>query len=66
MRTTVGNDYTNYNYKDPRDEPIMEKWIIESLGHAWSGDDDDGSFTDSGGPDASGEMVRFFREHPRG
>ena len=61
-----GYDYVRYVYEGPRGETIMEKWIIEGLGHAWSGGDDDGSFTDSGGPDASEEMVRFFREHPGG
>ena len=65
-RAQGGYDYVRYIYEDPRGEAVMEKWIIEGLGHAWSGGDDEGSFTDSGGPDASGEMVRFFREHPRG
>jgi poly(hydroxyalkanoate) depolymerase family esterase len=42
-----------------------EHWVVHGAGHAWVGGDVAGSFTESTGPDASREMLRFFAEHPR-
>jgi poly(hydroxyalkanoate) depolymerase family esterase len=43
---------------------LVEELVVHELGHAWSGGSREGTFTDERGPDATGEMVRFFREHP--
>jgi len=61
-----GHAYTRFIYHDITGRAIVEKWIIHQAGHAWSGGNPRGSFTDPKGPDASAEMIRFFMEHPHG
>jgi poly(hydroxyalkanoate) depolymerase family esterase len=43
---------------------VVEEWFVPELGHAWSGGSREGTFTDERGPDATRELLRFFREHP--
>jgi poly(hydroxyalkanoate) depolymerase family esterase len=38
--------------------PLLEHWVIEGMGHAWSGGS--GKYADPRGPDASAEMLRIF------
>ena len=56
-----GHSYTQTTHLQPDGSPLGEHWVIHGAGHAWSGGSTHGSYTDSKGPDASREMMRFFK-----
>jgi len=60
-RVPDGHAYTRTLHQRADGSPHAEQWLIHGAGHAWSGGNARGSYTDGKGPDASREMMRFFR-----
>ncbi len=61
-RSRGGMEFTRTVETDAAGSVILEHWALHGAGHAWSGGSKKGSYTDSRGPDASQEMMRFFGE----
>jgi poly(hydroxyalkanoate) depolymerase family esterase len=62
VETSGGYHYTRA-LEGSASAPI-ELWVVEELGHAWSGGSANGTFADEKGPNATTQMLRFFLEHP--
>ncbi|WP_245978220.1 extracellular catalytic domain type 1 short-chain-length polyhydroxyalkanoate depolymerase [Allostella humosa] len=60
-----GMGFTRTVHAAPDGRSMFEQWVLHGAGHAWSGGSKDGSYTDPRGPDASREMLRFFRQHEK-
>jgi poly(hydroxyalkanoate) depolymerase family esterase len=45
-------------------DTVQAYWKVGGMGHAWSGGDPKGTFTDWQGPSASLAMYQFFMAHP--
>jgi poly(hydroxyalkanoate) depolymerase family esterase len=58
-----GYKYTRTMHQREDGRVHAEHWVIHGAGHAWSGGNALGSYTDGRGPNASREMMRFFRTH---
>jgi poly(hydroxyalkanoate) depolymerase family esterase len=60
----VNGQYTRRIAKDSDGRLFVEHWTLHGVGHAWSGGNLVGSYTDANGPNASAEMIKFFLELP--
>ncbi len=60
---TSGQKYVRTSHRLGSGRSFIERWLVADAGHAWSGGNKAGGFTNPSGPDASREMVRFFLRH---
>lgn len=57
-----GRTYTVYTYEDQNSNLLLEKVLVDGMGHYWSGGQPGGSFTDPNGPDASALILNFWMD----
>jgi len=58
--TVRGRGYARSVFAPTDSVGQLELWMLDGAGHAWSGGRAAGSYTDTKGPDASAQMIRFF------
>ncbi|RJG06779.1 PHB depolymerase esterase [Noviherbaspirillum cavernae] len=60
-----GRAYTRTLSYDISGKVVAEHWVVHGAGHAWSGGNRKGSYTDPKGPPAARHMLQFFYSHRR-
>jgi poly(hydroxyalkanoate) depolymerase family esterase len=58
-----GKSYTQHVYNDGDGEPLLELWMIDNMGHTWSGGSPNGSYTEPSAPNATEIIWNFFSKH---
>jgi poly(hydroxyalkanoate) depolymerase family esterase len=59
-----GYSYEVATWNGPDGGPLVERWLVARLGHAYPGGPPDAPHTDPRGPDATAGAWRFFQAHP--
>ncbi|MEJ2540233.1 MAG: PHB depolymerase family esterase [Gemmatimonadota bacterium] len=62
--TQAGRQVVTRGWSDAAGDAVVTLVEVVGLGHAWSGGDPAGSYTDPEGPSASRMMVEFFQRSP--
>lgn len=65
-RSEGGRSYTVRKYADKTKHQLGEYWVVNGMGHAWSGGDPAAQYADAAGPHESAAMWDFFASHPLG
>jgi len=61
-----GRSYTQYDYKNSTGGAVvLTKYVVNGMGHMWSGGCGCDPFGDPSGPNASSIMYDFFLAHPK-
>jgi poly(hydroxyalkanoate) depolymerase family esterase len=60
-----GLRFTRTEFRASGGELVAEHWVVHGGAHRWFGGNAAGTHTDSRGPDASREMLRFFLDRSR-
>ncbi len=58
-----GRGYRNIRWFARRGRAVLQLWLIDDLGHAWSGGRPGAAYSDPAGPRAATLMWRFLRRH---
>lgn len=59
-----GHSYTTQHYSDGHGNELAQYWLVQGMGHAWSGGNAAESYADTAGPNESAAMYDFFMSHP--
>src|SRR2546421_727367 len=59
-----GHSYSVYTWNDNNGNEVQEYWLVNGMGHGWSGGSSSGTYTDPQGPGATQAIYNFFMSHP--
>lgn len=59
-----GHTYSVYTWNNNNGNEVQEYWLVNGMGHSWSGGSSSGTYTDPQGPGATQAIYNFFMSHP--